>query len=423
MVATILAALATACAGSSDPPGALDATGALLPDTATVDGVLVMRHGADAFERAAQWSLDTVPQLTIDGGEKFDLSAVYGDVTLLADGRSVVMRSMGGGELILFDAAGAPSRLLARQGEGPGELLEPLAVVLLGADTLVVADASTRRINWFTPDGGLIQSLPAGQSFTGRCLRPAGMLPGRRMIAVGACSSNRRLPDGTLRAETPLVSYGLDFADADTLAMVRGSRMTMIEVEQGGQRFPAMSWVQLAQPTTVAVIDSTIVLGAGDGGYVIDLLHASGVARARIVVERPAQLVNDDLRQRVIDRAIVQRGGASATGAQLEAIRRQVMLEPVADTVAAYQRLLASPSGTVWVIDFPLPGDSTWAATGFRRDGAIVGRISAARTLGDPIWFGDERVILRQEDEDGLVRFGVYRMMASTAGLSRPGGS
>ena len=86
--------LLAACGGSADSVGMRDAAGPLLPDTATVDGVLVMRHGADAFARAPQWSIDPEPQLIIDGGEEHDLSTVYNEVTLLPDGRAVVLRSL-----------------------------------------------------------------------------------------------------------------------------------------------------------------------------------------------------------------------------------------------------------------------------------------------------------------------------------------
>ena len=236
--------LLAACGGSADSVGMRDAAGPLLPDTATVDGVLVMRHGADAFEKAQQWSLDTVPLMVIDGGEEFDLSDTR-DVVLLSDGRAVALRAFNNAGLMLFDTTGTPVRRLAGHGEGPGELGAPVSLILLPGDTLVTADMATQRVSWFTPDSGLLHSIRIAEQFPGYCFRPGGMLPSRRLLAVGGCSSNRRLADGTLRAETPLVAFGLDHASADTVALVHGSRMRMIEVEQNGQRFPAMAWLQL----------------------------------------------------------------------------------------------------------------------------------------------------------------------------------
>jgi hypothetical protein len=63
-------ALVSACGGAPENGGSLDLAGGgpVLPDTQTIDGVLVMRHGADAFDRAPGWTLDTAPVVVIDGG-------------------------------------------------------------------------------------------------------------------------------------------------------------------------------------------------------------------------------------------------------------------------------------------------------------------------------------------------------------------
>src|SRR5690606_13802711 len=79
-----------------------DTSGALLPDTATVDGVLTMRHEADAFARAPHWTIDPSALMLIDGGDDFDLSATR-DVVLLTDGRAVALRPFDGAGLMLFD--------------------------------------------------------------------------------------------------------------------------------------------------------------------------------------------------------------------------------------------------------------------------------------------------------------------------------
>ena len=111
--------LVAACSDTTSSRSA--ASGALLPDTQTVAGVLEMRHAADALERAPQWRLDTVPLVMFDGGEGVDLSSST-SVHLLSDGRAVVpvWASDAGGDLWLFDASGKPSRVLARSGGGPG---------------------------------------------------------------------------------------------------------------------------------------------------------------------------------------------------------------------------------------------------------------------------------------------------------------
>ncbi len=62
------------------------------------------------------------------------------------------------------------------------------------------------------------------------------------------------------------------------------------------------------------------------------------------------------------------------------------------------------------MVDYQAETDTTWSATAFRPDGAIVGRLTAGMKGARPVWFGKDRVLLRTVDEDGVVRFGVYRV-------------
>lgn len=67
----VLLFLLAACGGTGSPQrGQLDIGegGAILPRVDTTDGVPVMRHAADALERAPRWTLDSVPLVVIDGG-------------------------------------------------------------------------------------------------------------------------------------------------------------------------------------------------------------------------------------------------------------------------------------------------------------------------------------------------------------------
>jgi hypothetical protein len=94
-----------------------------------------------------------------------------------------------------------------------------------------------------------------------------------------------------------------------------------------------------------------------------------------------------------------------------ERAREMAEQRPFADTVGAYVSVTATDGGTIWVRDMPMPADSIWSLTAFRRDGAILGRLSGLRSKGRLTWLGDDRVIIQHEDEDGLVRFGVYRIL------------
>ena len=405
--------------GTPEADGAGDVTAGttpILPDTQTVDGVLVMRHGADAFERAPRWTLEATPSVVIDGGAEHDLSYVFRPVPL-SDGRMVALRNMGEVAAMLFGADGTFERNLATGGSGPGEIRSAAEPIVLPGDTIVLVDGASSRVNWYHPDSGFVRSEPVPATSGPTCFDATGRLADGRFVATSNCSSHRRNADGTLRAETPLLVFGLGYVDADTVAFVPGSRMAMMEMRQGDRRFEVARWVRFGQYTTVTAVDSTIVLADGVGGYVLRLLTPAGVERGRIEVARPAVPVSDALRERVIGeqvRQLEERTGGEQMAITMDEARREILEEPTADTLPAYGQVVPGADGTFWVTDYIALGDSTWAATAFRLDGTILGRVTGHRHNegggSGPVWFGRDRIIVRELDEDGVVRFGVYRV-------------
>lgn len=400
--------LVVACGGNSSSPSraAFDASGALLPDTQTVEGVLEMRHDADAFDRAATWVVDESPVVIYDGGDDHDLDYASHFIRL-SDGRAVALFGHGQQELLLFGTDGALLRQLARRGEGPGEVAGSGDVIVLPGDTIVFADHATRRVTWFTPDSGFLHTAPIPPGRGAGCQVPAGVLPGRMLVGIGRCGQDRLSEDGTLQVTTPLLRFGLDFSARDTIAMVTASRMKWIDITVGGRTDRVMTWPQFGPETSIAVFDSLVVVGTADGGYALDFLTADGALARRIVVERPPVLVDDAFLERVVERRLM-RDARDRSPQERDSIRRAILAEPFADTVAAYARITASPDH-LWVIDVILPGDTTWSATAFRADGAIAGRLHVPRRLGTAYAFGANEVILSHEDYDGVRRFVVYR--------------
>jgi hypothetical protein len=287
--------------------------------------------------------------------------------------------------------------------------------IVLPGDTIVVVDAPNASINWYHPTTGFVRSERAVGGSSADCFDATGRLADGRLVAIGNCSSNRMHRDGTLRAETPLLVFSLGYRTADTVALVTGARMAMMELRQGDRRFDAARWVRLGQFTTVTAVDSTIVLADGVGGYVLRLLAPDGTSRGRIEVAVPPVPVSDAMRQAVIDQELQrleERTGGERMAITMDEARRQIREAPTADTLPAYARVAPGADGTFWVIDYIAPGDTTWAATAFRVDGTILGRVGGPRNGegggAGPVWFGRDRVIVREVDEDGVVRFGVY---------------
>jgi hypothetical protein len=89
-----------------------------------------------------------------------------------------------------------------------------------------------------------------------------------------------------------------------------------------------------------------------------------------------------------------------------EAMRHFARADPVNDTLPAFQQLIAGADGLLWVVDYVSPIDRGWSATAFDQDGTIVGRLMS-RVPGRPVAFTARGVLVREEDADGVVRFGV----------------
>jgi hypothetical protein len=418
-VYTLLIAMTLACGpeNSQSAIGSRDNNGVLLPDTQTVNGVLQMRHGADAFARAPQYTIASTPEVVFDGGEQtdFDLTYVFRPV-LLSDGRAVATFTRGGGRLMLFKADGTPERVMAQKGWGPGDVMAPCEPTVLAADTIMVFDATHRRVSWFAPDSGILHSEMFDEGLLPLCRLAAGRLANGRFLTMswGLLAEN---VDSTHRVPTAVITVDHHFGSPDTVVIVPGTEMTPFETRYRGRRDVRPESVLFGRRLLIAPWDSMIAIANGAGGYVVERRNPSGFLVGRVSVAEPRRIVTPAMVQDEIDRALARFEGPQSEGLVDPAESRRIAREqPVADSLPSYGLLTTAPNGVLWITDFGTYIDSTIAATAFRSDGAILARLTIPR-LSPPVWFGADRVMLREVDADGVVRFGIYRMIAGTAGL------
>jgi len=407
-----LALLVAACGGTGDTrdtPSQLDAAGALLPDTQTVDGVLVMRHGADAFERAPQWWADSTPDLVIDGGSTFDLTYALRPVAL-PDGRSVVLTTIGGGQMMLFDTAGQPVRLLARTGQGPGELMSPGQPSVFG-DTLVVVDGANRTINRYTADGGLLATAPvSGPVRPGIWSMFGSSGDGRRLSLYAGFGGSGA--DSSRRPPVPVAWIAPDFSRIDTVLLVPGLEVEMFESRYRGERRSDPHPVKYGLRSVVSTWGAGIAVGNASASWDLQRHDDSGHMTGRVVIGRPLRDLTPAMRDAEVAAELERIDGPrSEEYVDIEETRRQAREQPFADSLPPYQILLDRADGTLWAIDGQSRLDSTWSATILRDDGAILARVRGAR-FGLPVGVWGDRVVVRETDGDGVVRFAVYRVGA-----------
>jgi hypothetical protein len=96
----------------------------------------------------------------------------------------------------------------------------------------------------------------------------------------------------------------------------------------------------------------------------------------------------------------------------LARLRTQWLDEPMAAFLPAYGAVHVTPDGTVWVTDYHLKSYPGWAATAFDSLGVVLGRIEVASGK-PPETFGDDRLLFRTRDEDGIATLSVHRLRRS----------
>ena len=147
-------------------PGPADEVGAEALPTVTVrdsGGIEIVENHAPEWPAGEFWAIDTEPEFVLGGADEMgepahDSAQLIWDVVGLArleDGR-VALLSSRGTQLLLFNPSGKLSRIIGREGEGPGEFTRPEWLQYLPPDTLVVWDYFMTSIDRFDTTGTLL---------------------------------------------------------------------------------------------------------------------------------------------------------------------------------------------------------------------------------------------------------------------------
>ncbi len=413
-IATLVSAagLLVACGSAATPPeSVLSQDGAVLPDTATLNGVMVMHHAADAFERAPKWSLDPKPVVVFSGGDNtdFDLESVLAPV-LLADQRLIARSRSGMARLVLFKSNGTPDRVLARAGQGPGDLAGPTEPLWIGGDSVIVLDGSTHRLSRFTADDGYAGSTRIGDNLNIFCFTPIGMTSDRHAAFLDGCTGPGDIQAKAVRSGRVVALAPLSFERFDSLAAIAGAEFIEIETRYGGRKNVTHVLLRLGLRGTAAAWGDQIATSDSGSHYGIDIWNLDGKVSARIRVDISRRAVTAAMRDAVIAKELAAISGPGE-GRMVDAneSRRQARENPFADSLPPFERLRGGSDGLLWAVDPHTFVDSNWTATAFNTDGAIVGRLTSI-VPGLPVWFGRDQVLVREEDADGVVRFVLYKM-------------
>lgn len=146
--------------GAPGDPARTDA-GYAIRDSA---GIEIVENHLPEHPLERFWRMDMEPEIVLGGGDR---SLPAGDsvhliwrvsgLARLEDGRVAVL-SRGNSQLYLFKPTGELSRIMGREGRGPGEFGRPAELQYLPPDTLAVWDSWFGPVNYFHTDGDLIRT-------------------------------------------------------------------------------------------------------------------------------------------------------------------------------------------------------------------------------------------------------------------------
>jgi hypothetical protein len=239
---------------------------------------------------------------------------------------------------------------------------------------------------------------------------PTGFLGAGQMVAFDAAGRNGTV-DSTTRWPVPLVIMGHKGDSARVVDSIPGWEVTPVETHFRGRKAIYPTPVRLGRSPRIMAWDSTIA-STDNSSYAIDLRRPSGQLFERIKVTIPRREVTKSMRDSLIA-AGLRRFSASGNGEDMvdpAESKRLISAEPIADSLPFIQGLFVTDDKTLWVVDAIAPGDTGWDATAFHTDGTIIGRLHV-RGNSVPVAFTNDRVIVRTEDEDGVVAFKVYRIV------------
>lgn len=333
----------------------------------------------------------------------------------------------GNHRVLVFDPRGRYVRRIGRRGQGPGELMGPIAMTVTRAGEVVVADLGRRAYSVFGTDGSFLRNVafPEAESLTGSEMQPhprGGIVSATRAVAMPRTGGGRSR-EGTTVAWHPLDAQNREVAlfdggreqtrstDIDTpgRGATRGLRMT------GAPMFsPGVHWAVL--PTGGIAVAST-------PRYAIRLTDAAG--RAVRVFQRPISPRAVTARDRAAARDRLRRslttgeGGTffSVDGSARPQLPPQMVEQHLAGLEFAAQvpvirEIASDAAGRLWVQRTAADGSGAGPVDLLAADGRYLGTLPAGTPLPDA-FSARGRAAYVERDEMGVERVIVRTLLAT----------
>lgn len=291
----------------------------------------------------------------------------------------------------VFDSTGRFVRTIGREGDGPGEYRSPI-LMIQGAH-LIVQDPRLARITVFDTSGSLIRSFRSTCCYFGSTY----VDDSSHVYVWASGATHPEYSEAFLR-------FALGGELLDTVWIPRGGEEALWKLERRGSM---ATWSIPGAPFDAAAFTPTgHYVHAWSADY--RLAIQSNVHDTVLVFDKPFEkvVVPEAKRRAAYDATI-----ASATkGWGVEAVARAFHLEDIPATANPIQSVSVDPDGFIHV-QVPSADTTRTLYDVFDSGGIWQGTIRAPwPASGSVVWRSHGRILVRQEDADGLPEFVVYRL-------------
>lgn len=235
-------------------------------DSATVQ---IVEHDAAAVAALPVWTIDTTPDLQLVTTDDDAFTAI-GDLQPWTDGRLVVADRRQR-DVREYAANGEFTRILARNGQGPGEVTFVSRLQRLSGDSLLILDGNARLASFFDTAGSYAERVSYPRLADGAPLRISARLrDGHWLGTIRTPWVPPAQPDGRIRRDTfAIVQLALAPDDSiaprvDTIALVPDSENFDVTVTIDGETTPDVEFLRLGRATDFATDGAQLAIGTNE---------------------------------------------------------------------------------------------------------------------------------------------------------------
>jgi len=373
-------------------------------------GVTIVENRAPRWVGGAEWCVGTAVTSIgdVDGAPPYQLYSVL-DATRLSDG-TVVVGNAGTGELRFFSRDGTFTRSVGSMDGGPGEFRGAnalRAVRRIRGDSIFTWDLYAQSASIFAPDGDFVRSYRLEDST--RMLFFLGILDDGSLLMMAydyrAEGRGEAVAEGLMRERLDLFRFGSDHRLTETRAGVSGGDRFQAAWGREGMITMAPPFARVSTAVTGAR-HAYLATGDADEIAVFDELAAPVKLIRRLGTTRPltSDMIEHDRERRIAGDSAIQADEGLSPRA-----RRLLANLPYPDVVPPYGRIMVDARSNVWVQVFRVRDEDAQEWSVFDEEGTWLGQVGVPSGLR-VFEIGSDYLLGRVRDGLGVERVVVYAL-------------